>query len=454
MKRDTRNELRDIAERVTEKARKAGADAAEVVVRDGSELSVKVRLGEPELVQEASSRALGLRVFRDLRAATSYTSDFSEAGIDRFVRDAVEAAQLSEPDPLHTLPEEHADKGSLPELELWDERTLSIDAAAALNEAKRCEDAARQADSRITSSEGASYSRVAGASAFASSNGFSGVYRGTYASLYVEPICDDADGKKRNGYWWTAARHLAGLEGAEAVGLEAARRTVAKLGSQKPDTCEVPVVFDPDAGRQLLDAFASVISGGAIWRRSSYLLGRENSRVASELVTIVDDPLIPRAPGSRPFDGDGLATRKNVIVEGGMLRTYLLDTYSARKLGKKSTGSAARAVGSSPHPSTSNFILQAGGRAPEDIVRSTPRGLYVTSLMGFGFNPVTGDFSKGVEGFWIENGEKTFPVGEGTLSANFDKLWQSIDAVGTDLILRASTACPTFRVASMTVAGK
>jgi PmbA protein len=454
MKRDTRAELTEIAEKVCERARAAGADAAEVVVRDGSELSVKVRLGEPELVQEASSRALGLRVFRDLRAATAYTSDFSPAGIERFVRDAVEAAQLSEPDPLHTLPEQHADRNALPELDLWDEKTLAVDAARALAEAKRGEDAARKADARITSSEGASYSRVAGASAFANSNGFAGSYRGTYSSLYVEPICDDEGGKKRNGYWWTAARHLDALEDAEAVGIEATRRTVAKLGSQKPDTCEAPVIFDPDAGRQLLDAFASVISGGAIWRRSSYLLGRENSRVASDAVTIVDDPLIARAPGSRPFDGDGLATRKNVIVDAGTLKTYLLDVYSARKLGKQSTGSAARAVGASPHPSTSNFILQPGTHSPEAILKATPRGFYVTSLMGFGFNPVTGDFSKGAEGFWIENGERTFPVGEATLSANFDKLWQSIDMLGTDLVLRTSTACPTFRVASMTIAGK
>jgi len=454
--RDTRAELQAVAEKVVESARRAGAHAAESLVRDGSELHVKVRLGEPELVQEASSRALGLRVFSEQRAATSYTSDFTPAGIERFVRDAVAAALLSEPDPLHELPasEELARADALPELELWDEAALAVDAGAALAQARRGEAAARAADPRVTGSEGASYARVAGAVAFATSGGFAGAYRGTYSSLIVEPICDDADGKKRNGYWWTAARHLDALEDAEAVGLKAAQRTVAKLGARKPETCEAPVVFDPEAGRALLDLLFSVIAGGAIWRQSSYLVGREGSRIASDLVTVVDDPLIPRAPGSRPFDGDGLPTRRNLVVEGGVLRTYLCDLYSARKLGRRSTGSASRAIGGNPHSASSNFILQAGASKPNDIVRGVERGFYVTDMMGFGFNPVTGDFSRGAGGFWIERGELAWPVSEATLSANFDRLWQSIDAVGDDLTLRTATAGPTFRVAGMTVAGK
>jgi PmbA protein len=295
---------------------------------------------------------------------------------------------------------------------------------------------------------------VSGAVAFASSAGFVGSYRGTYSSLVVEPLCDDEGGKKRNGYWWTASRHVGAMQDPEAVGLEAARRTVAKLGARKPDTCEVPVVFDPDCGRALLDLMFGVISGGAIWRKSSYLVGREGSRVASDLVTVVDDPLLPRAPGSKPFDGEGLPTRKNVVIERGQLNTYLCDTYSARKLDRRSTGSAARSVGGNPHTSTTNFILQPGPTRAPDIVKSTQRGFYATEMMGFGFNPVTGDFSRGAAGFWIENGELAYPVSEATLSCNFDRLWQSIDAVGDDLFLRTSTAVPTFRVALMTVAGK
>jgi PmbA protein len=454
--RDVERELAGIAADVVERARRTGADAAEAVAREGSELQVRVRLGEPELVQEASSRALGLRVFVDERAATAYTSDFSPAGIERFLRDAIEAARLSEPDPLHTLPEpeELARPDALPSLDLWDDAALGVDAGLALERARRAEAAALGFDPRITGSDGASYSRVAGATAFANSAGFCAAYRGTYSSLVVEPICDDAGGKKRNGYWWTAARHLGALEEPEAVGLEAARRTVAKLGSRKPETCEVPVVFDPDAARALVDLLANVVSGGAIWRRSSYLVDREGTEVASPLVTLVDDPLIPRAPGSRPFDGDGLPTRRNRVVDAGTLRTFLCDVYSARKLSRRSTGSASRAVGSSPHPATSNFILQAGSTPAAEIVRSTERGFYVTSMIGFGFNPVTGDFSRGAEGFWIEKGELAYPVSEATLSAHFDLLWKSVDAVGDDLKLRTSTASPTLRVARMTVGGR
>jgi PmbA protein len=198
---------------------------------------------------------------------------------------------------------------------------------------------------------------------------------------------------------------------------------------------------------------AGCVMGSAIWRKSSYLLGREGSRVASDLVTVVDDPLIPRAPGSRPFDGEGLASRRNVVVERGVLRTYLCDSYAARKLGRESTASATRGSGASVGPATTNFVLQPGTDSNETIVRGTRRGLYVTDMMGFGFNSVTGDFSRGAAGFWIENGELAYPVSEVTISLNADRLWQSVDAVGSDLDLRTATAAPTLRVAKMTVAG-
>jgi PmbA protein len=285
------------------------------------------------------------------------------------------------------------------------------------------------------------------------SSGFRAKYKGSYQSLYDVPVAADEGGKNRRGYHWTAKRHLAELEAADAVGREAARRTIRKLGARTVPTCEAPVVFDPDAARSILGMLAGCTMGSAIWRKASYLVGREGTRVASDLVTVVDDPLIRRAPGSRPFDGEGLASRKNVVVEKGILRTFLCDSYSARKLGRESTGSASRGGGAGVGPSTSNFILQPGTDSNEAIVKSTKRGLYVTEMMGFGFNAVTGDFSRGAGGFWIENGELAFPVSEVTISLNVDDLWQSIDAVGADLDLRTSTASPTIRVAKMTVAG-
>jgi PmbA protein len=440
------------AEQMLSLALRAGADAAEVLVRDGRELEVKVRLGEPELVKEAGSRALGLRVIKEHRAALTYTSDFSTPALERLARDTVELALLAEPEPLADLPEGAEIAREIPELDLWDEAVLAIDVREAIRRAKLGEGAALRSDARVTNSEGAVFGRVVGATAFASSAGFSGGYRGTNVSFAVEPICDDAEGKKRNGVHWTASRFAAGLADPEEVGLEAARRTVAKLGARKVRTCEVPVVFSPESGRGLVGQLAAVMSGGAVWRRSTYLAGREGTAVASPLCEIVDDPLLPRAPGSRPFDGEGLPTRTNVLVAAGVLRTFLCDVYSARKLGRRSTGSAGRGVGGGPHVTTSNLILRPGPTAPAELER-LPQGLYVTELMGFGFNAVTGDYSQGAGGFWIEAGERVHPVSEITISANFDDLWKNVDAVAADLDTRSSVQVPTFRVAKMTVAG-
>jgi PmbA protein len=440
------------AEQMVSLAMSAGADGAEVLVRDGAELEVKIRVGEPELVKEAGSRALGLRVIKDHRSAVTYTSDFEEEALTRLAREAVSLATLAEPDPTGDLPEREQLSRELPDLDLWDESVLSIDVRAAIERARRAEVAAIESDKRVTNSEGAVFGRVMGASAFATSAGFSGSYRGTNVSLVVEPVCDDAQGKKRNGYYWTSSRHLAGLMGEEEVGLEAARRTVAKLGARKIPTCEVPVVFSPEAARRIVGQLAGVVSGGAVWRRSTYLAQREGTQIASALVSIVDDPLVRRGPGSRPYDGEGLAVRQNVIVDGGVLRGFLLDTYSARKLGRRSTGSAGRGIGGSPHVTTSNFIMRPGASSPKEV-ESVERGLLVTELMGFGFNAVTGDYSQGAGGFWIERGERAFPVSEITISSNFDDLWKSVDAIGSELDTRASVQVPTFRVAKMMVAG-
>ena len=440
------------AEEMLSYALAAGAQAAEVLVRDRLELEVKVRLGEPELIKEAGSRALGLRVLRDHRVAVTYSSDFAPAAMRQFARESVELCELAEPDPLADLPERHEMAREVRDLDLWDETALSLDAAQALRLARQGEQAALRLDRRVTNSDGAVVGRVMGATAFASSAGFSGGYRGTSLSLVVAPVCDDADGKKRNGHYWTASRFASGLLDPELVGLEAARRTLAKLESRKIATCQVPAVFAPEAARALLGQLAAVVSGGAVWRKSSYLAAREGTAVASSLVTVVDDPLRRRAPGSRPFDGEGLAARPNMVVSEGVLRSFLCDVYSARKLGRRSTGSAGRGVGGGPHVSTSNFILLAGKTPPAELER-LPQGLYVTDLMGFGFNPVTGDWSQGANGFWIDNGSRVHPVSEVTISINFDDLWKSIDGVGDDLDTRGSVQSPSLRVSRITVAG-
>jgi PmbA protein len=446
--------LMELASSVCERTMAKGVDVAEVRARSGSDLSVKVRLGDPELIEEAGHRSIGMRIIKNKRVALTSTSDLTPRGLDRFVQDALELVEISQEDPFAGPAEpELIHHGAVPDLDLYDPTCGTIDAKTALDRSTRGEAAARQSDARITNSDGGTFSRTTGCFALVLSGGFRGGYAGSYSSLAVIPVADDEGGKKRRGFYYSAKRHDADIETPEAVGAEAARRTLRKLGARKVPTCEAPVVFDPDAGRSILGMLASSIMGSSIWRKSSYLVGREGTPVASDLVHIVDDPLLPRGPGSRPFDGEGLLSRQNVVVEKGVLVQYLCDSYSARKLGRKPTASASRGAGGGVGPSTSNFILKPTATKAEEIVRQTKRGLYVTEMMGFGFNPVTGDFSRGAAGFWIENGELAFPVNEVTISLNFDELLKRIDAVGDDLDLRSATATPTFRVEKMTIAG-
>lgn len=446
--------LTDLADDLVQRALRRGADIAECIARSGAELSAKVRKGETELVEEAGHRSVGMRVIKNRRVALTSTSDLSPTGLERFLSDALELADLSQEDPfVGPADPDLLLRGPIPDLQTFDPSGGAIDATTAIAWARIGEQAALRYGSRITNSEGATFSRVTGGFGMALSSGFRGGYKGSYQSLSVVPVADDDNGKKRRGYHWTARRFLSELDDPRKVGEEAARRTLARLGARKVPTCEVPVIFGPDTSRTILGMLAGVLTGGAVWRKSSYLAGREGTRVASTGITIVDDPLIPKAPGSRPFDGEGLPARRNVLVEDGFLRTYLCDSYSARKLGRASTGSAARGASGGVGETTSNLLLLPGTMSHDELVASTPRGLYVTEMMGFGFNPVTGDFSRGAGGFWIEDGRLSFPVSEVTISLNFDQLLQSIDAIANDLDLRTATAAPSFRVASMTLAG-
>lgn len=445
--------LLELARTLVDRARQLGADVAEASARTGSELSAKVRLGNVELVEEAGHHGVSLRVIRGGRVATTSTSDLTPRGLERCVADALELCALSQPDEFAgPAPAELLSKPPHPELELLDETIDAIDAEYAIGQARIAERAALDADGRLKLSEGATFSRTSGASALVLSAGFEGAVRGSYAVLSVAPVVEDEGGKKRRGHYYSASRQLRDLEPPEQIGREAARRTLRKLGAKKVPTTEAPIIFDPDVARSLVGALAGCIVGGALWRKSSYLLEREGTPVASELVDIIDDPLILRAPGSRPFDGEGLRSRRNVIVERGTLKGFLLDCYSAKKLGRTSTASAARS-GGSIGASTSNFVLQAGKTPAAEILKSTARGLYVTELMGFGFNPITSDFSRGAAGFWIENGELAFPVSEITISSTLDAMLKAIDAVGDDLTLKTATASPTLRVSNMTISG-
>ncbi|RLB51450.1 MAG: TldD/PmbA family protein [Deltaproteobacteria bacterium] len=448
-------ELEELAAGAVDRAIAGGVDVAEAIARGGSELSTKVRMGEPELVEEAGHRGIGLRVIKNQRVALTSTSDLTESGLSRFIADALELVDVSQEDPFAGPADPELVAKQRPGAdELYDPAVGEIDADQALDWARRGEAAALQVDDRITNSDGATFSRVSRVFAMVLSGGFRGGYATSSASLVVVPIADDDDHKKRRGHHWTARRYLADLDPAEDVGAEAARRTLRLLGPRKVSSCEAPVIFEPDAARSILGMMASCVSGGSIWRKQSYLADRIDTRVASELVTIVDDPFLPRGPGTRPFDGEGLLSRRNTVVDSGILETFLCDSYSGRKLDRPTTASAVRSSGGAVGVSTTNLVLQPTDQSPQDILAATKSGLYVTEMMGMGFNPVTGDFSRGAVGFWIENGELAYPVSEVTISLNADELFKGIDAVGSDLDLRSAIAAPTIRVASMTIGGR
>jgi PmbA protein len=446
-------DLVDTATSLVERLRKLGADTAEVAASSGWELSTKIRLGETELLEEAGHRHVSVRAILDNRVALTSTSDLTAAGLERCVNDAMELLKLSEPDP-DAAPADPTSlaRGPFPELDLFDETIEHLEPQFALELAKRAESAAFAFDARIKNSDGATFGRTLGYSALVLSSGFVGTKRGTQISLVATPVVEDADQKRRRGHYYSVARHLADLETAEFVGQEAARRTIAQLGARSVKTCEAPIIFSADAGRAIISAFIGCVLGGSLWRKASYLCGREGTSVASPFVTLIDDPFLPRGFGSRAFDGEGLPCRKNVVVKEGTYVTPLLDSLGARKLHRTSTGSAAR-HGGSISASTTNLIMTPGEQSEDELVQATTRALYVTDMMGFGFNAVTGDFSRGASGFWIENGERIHPVSEVTISSNLDRMLRGINAVATMGQARSSLLIPAFRLDAMTIAG-
>jgi len=448
-------ELLAVGREIVDHSKRGGADVAEAVVREGSELSARVRLGKVEMLREASSRSASIRVMRKGHVAVTSTSDLTPSGIQRFVTDALELLDLSEQDPFAgpADPEELA-KPPFETFDGYDSNVAELDADTAIDHALRAEESARSFDPRITNIQESACSRVFGSTATVLSSGFESARSRTVMSIGVVALADDEDHKKRRGSWHEVRRHLADLPPAEQIGREAAQRTVDMLGARKVPTCEAAIVFPSETARAMLGLLASAILGSGIWRKTSYLIGREGTPVASELVNVVDDPFLPRGFGSRAHDGEGLASRQNVIVSKGVLQTYLYDSYAARKLGRKSTASAARGAGGGVGPSTSNVILTPSSDTTEaDIIASTKRGLLVRQMMGFGYNASTGDFSRGAAGLWIEDGRIAFPVSEVTISSNLDTMLKGIDAVADGFVVRSSALSPMIRIASMTIAG-
>jgi PmbA protein len=443
-------DYRDLASELLAAARTAGADACDLVVSEGTEFSVTVRKGEIETLTEAGSKALGLRVFVGKRTASTYTSDFSWPTLLRLTAEAVGMARATSPDEAAGLPEETFPAEEI-ELGLHDSSPVELPPAERIERAKRAE-AAALAVPGISNSQGASWGSGEGSLVLANSLGFMGGYRTSSVSLSAVPQAE-RDGQMERDHWYTTGRGLSDLEAPEAVGRTAAERTLRRLGARQVRTAEVPVVFDPETAGEILGTLFAAITGYAVFRNATFLQGQLGQQVASPLLTLVDDGRRVRGLGSRPFDGEGQPTRRNRPIEAGVLRHWLCDAYSGRKIGAKLTGTARRGVAGSPSVGASNLYFEPGTTTPEEILASTARGLYVTDLIGSGVNVVTGDYSQGAVGHWIENGKLTHPVHEVTIAGNLREMLKDVDAVGNDLVFRGSSASPTIRIRRMTVSG-
>ena len=434
------------------KAKREGATEADIIIADGENFSVQVRLGAVDRLTKAREKHLGLRVFVGKRSASTSTSDFSADSLNQLVTETCILAKAVVEDPVSGLPVADQMAGERPELDLYDPTRLNTEQQIEL--AKRVEAAAMSTDERVTNSEGGDFDSSSGRVVLGNSHGFLGEYQSSSFSMSVSPIATDPDtGAMQRDSWYSVQRKFSKLDSPEEVGLEAARRTVRKLGAKKEATQRVPVIFDSETAGSLMGNLCSAVSGYSLYKGASFLAGQLEKPLAPDYVTVYDDGRVVGGLGSRPFDGEGLPTRKTTVVERGVLKSYLLDTYSGRKLGLPSTGNASRSVGENPSVGPTNFYLTPGTKTAQDIIKTVKQGLYVTDLIGFGINMVTGDYSRGAAGFWIEGGELAYPVEEITIAGNLKEMFAGIEMIGSDLVFRGRIASPTVKISEMMVAG-
>jgi PmbA protein len=444
--------MEQLAKKVVDVALNAGASSAEAVVREGVEFSTSVRMGQVEKLQQAQFRKLGVRIFQGGRSAVSATSDFSLDVLNGVVRDTLDMARAAGEDPSAGLPPEDDYRREPHSLEICFPAATNLPAEARIDLARRCEQAALAYDARVNNSEGAGFSDSMTHTTYANSLGFCASYSKTLALLSVSPLAE-LEGQKQRDTWLTTHPDFSRLQSPEEVGREAARRTLRRLGARKVETCEVPVVFEPMAAGALLKHVAEAVSGTALLRKASFLVDKLGQRTASPSVTIYDDALLPGGLASRPFDAEGVPSQTTTVIRAGVLESYLLDSYAARKLGMRSTANSDRELHGGHSSGPSNFHLAAGSMTPGEIIRSVKKGLYVTDLIGFGVNIVSGNYSQGAAGLWIDNGELVFPVEEITIAGNLKDMLTSIEAVGNDLLALAETFAPTLLIGRMVVSG-
>ncbi len=449
--------LKQVAEDVMAQAMKAGATDAEAVAYEGEEFSALVRLGQVETLKESGSRAVGLRVFNGLRTASTSSSDLSREGLEKLVEGAVALAKITSEDPFIGLPDESEFGQLTGDLGLYFKDVHEQPPAERIEIARRCEAAAMAFDTRIQNSGGGDFDTATSHKVMVNSRGFEGEYRRSYCGFSAAPIAHDEHGRMQRNYWYSSSRTTRKLGDPEEIGRIAAERTLRRLGARQVKTQRAPVVFSPEIARSLMGNIFEAANGHSIYRHATFFDGMLGERVAGENITVVDDGTMVfdgiGGFGTAPYDGEGLPTRRKVLVERGILKSYVTNTYTARKLGLKSTGNASRGLAGNPGIGAGNFYLEPGTMTPEELIGDVQQGLYVTETMGFGVNLVTGDYSQGASGLWIENGELTFPVEEITIAGNLKDMYRNISAIGNDLVFRSASAAPTIRVEGMMIAG-
>ena len=443
-------EYKDLAEQLVKKCLEKGADGAEVLIQTGQNLSIEVRNEEIETLEEASSKGVGFRVFAEGKTAFSSCNDFSEEALDNAISSAISFAATLTPDENNVLPE---DLGITEVEGLYDPQLTQVSMDKKIEMAKTVEKLAMK-DPRVTKSAGARYGEGVGEIFLANSKGLSKSKKTSSVFLGVSVVAEKGV-QKSSGGEYCSRRHFADLKSLEEIAEKAARDAYEMLDPQMVKTQKAPVIFDPDVSRAILGGILAAIDGERVLQGASFLRESLDKKISSELVTLIDDGTRPKGMGSTPFDGEGVPTQKRIIVDKGILKGFMYNTIVAKRAGVKSTGNASRGgYRSLPEIGPHNFYMEAGQSTPEEIVRSTPKGLLLKGVTGYGVNPVNGNFSGGASGFWIENGKIAFPVKGLTIAGTADSILNGIDMVGNDLDLNRTITAPTLRVRSMQIGGK
>lgn len=451
----TMKDYRSLASELVSELKKQGADAADVFILSSVGFNTTVRLGKIERLQQSISKGLGLRVIKNGAMANTFTTDFNDRAVKDLARETMQIVQVSNADKHNGLAPKEMLGSYEGKLLLFDPSLEKLTPEKKIEMARSAEEVGLKYDKRIKNANGTSWNDSRSQTTLANSDGFVGQYQMTQASLSVNLLAEDEDGTKQTDGFYTFGRYLNTLASPQSVGEEAGRRVIRKLGGRKVKSAVVPVVLDPRVGSFLLGDIFGAASGGSIYRRMSYLIDKVGQQVASPMVTIVDDAIMADGVASRPFDAEGIRSSNVVVVEKGMLKQYVCDSYSARRLNLKPTGNAARSYQGNPGVNSTNLYIRNGDTNPADIIKSVKSGLYLDRVGGQGLNSTTGDFSMGANGQWIEDGELTHAVQEITVAGNVLKVLNNVKAVGNDLSFKlGTTASPTLLIGEMTVGGE